>query len=117
MLDTIPLMDWSDLARAAGIAGACTYIASYAALQWRLIGGCGLTYTALNTVAAVLVLTGLSADFNLGSALVQGTWLLLGLCRLCSLRPRPFGTPGTARSDWAALPGQTWRARHMPRSA
>ena len=88
MIDALDMtVPWSDLARTIGLLGAALYLASYAALQFGLINGGGLVYTAANTAAAGMVLVALSVDFNLASTVIQVIWMALGLGRIaaCSL--------------------------------
>ncbi|MEM7530429.1 MAG: hypothetical protein AAF416_22810 [Pseudomonadota bacterium] len=61
-----------------GIAGAVLYLANYTSLQLRLLDGNGVLYTALNTLAAALVLAGLTFAFNPGAAIIQIAWLIIG---------------------------------------
>jgi hypothetical protein len=73
-----------------GLIGVAFYIGSYAALQIGLLRGSGYTYTLLNLVAAILVLTSLTKEFNLSSA-VQITWIgisVVGLARMALLARR-----------------------------
>jgi hypothetical protein len=65
-----------------GIFGALLYLLSYTAVQTSRIDGNGLGYTIINTIAAGLVLLGLTQNFNLAAALIQIAWLLIGTSRL-----------------------------------
>ncbi|MDA9208459.1 hypothetical protein N9O61_06210, partial [Octadecabacter sp.] len=51
---------------------------SFAALQFNVIQGQGLMYPALNVLAASLVLASLTVEFNLASALIQISWIVIG---------------------------------------
>ncbi|QBF31271.1 hypothetical protein CFI11_08580 [Thalassococcus sp. S3] len=70
------------LCRLAGLLGLATYLLGFAALQMRLICGNGAMFSILNILAATLVLIGLSVDFNLTSALIQISWIAIGLSGL-----------------------------------
>ena len=73
----------------AGLTGVAFYLGSYAALQIGLIRGNGYLYPILNGVAASLVLAGLMKDFNLSSAIIQGSWIvisIIGITRLFYIR-------------------------------
>ena len=62
-----------------GLLGFFVYLASFAALQMRLLDGNGVAYAALNILAAALVLVSLTEAFNLASALIQISWIVIGL--------------------------------------
>ena len=62
----------------AGLLGFFLYMASFAALQFRVIEGQGLMFPALNVLAASLVLASLTVDVNLASALIQIGWIVIG---------------------------------------
>ena len=68
-----------DIYTLAGLAGFGVYVAAYALVQFGVFTGNSLAYTAANTVAAALVLVSLIADFNLASALIQITWITIGV--------------------------------------
>lgn len=67
----------------AGIAGFICYIAAFGAVQLGLMDGNQTPFTLLNILAACLVGISLIAEFNLASALIQGSWILIGLTGLC----------------------------------
>lgn len=62
-----------------GLIGFFVYIAGFGALQTKLLDGNGAAYSLINIYAAALVLISLSEDFNLASALIQVSWILIGL--------------------------------------
>ena len=72
-------LDLQGMFRALGVFGFLVYIGSFAALQLRLIDGNGLAYSLANLVAASLVLISLIYDFNLASALIQVSWIIVGV--------------------------------------
>lgn len=65
-----------------GLMGFLAYLGSFAALQMKLLDGNGVRYAALNILAACLVLISLTEAFNLASALIQISWILIGICGL-----------------------------------
>jgi len=71
-------IEYDHLFRGAGLFGFFLYMASFAALQFRVIEGQGLMYPALNVLAASLVLASLTVEFNLASALIQIGWIVIG---------------------------------------
>ncbi len=82
-MDSITLsLDFQGLFRALGVCGFLLYIGTFGALQLRLLDGNGALYTALNIAAAGLVLISLIYDFNLASALIQLSWIGIGLVGL-----------------------------------
>ena len=76
--DLLSAWEAGALPKGAGVAGALLYLFNYAGLQMRLIDGNGVTYTLIGMTAACLVLIGLTDQFNLGAAIIQVSWLVLG---------------------------------------
>ena len=68
-----------DIYTAAGLAGFAAYVVGYGLVQMDKLDGNGSAYSMINIVAAALVLVSLYRDFNLASALIQVTWISLGL--------------------------------------
>ncbi|MFC1680807.1 Crp/Fnr family transcriptional regulator [Pseudomonadota bacterium] len=64
---------------AAGIAGVGFYLGSYTALQLGILRGNGYAYAILNATAAALVLLSLKEAFNLSSAVIQISWIVISL--------------------------------------
>jgi len=62
-----------------GVAGFIFYMLSYALLQLGKISGQCYTYTLLNMLAASLVLISLTHQFNLASALIQISWIVISV--------------------------------------
>lgn len=76
---------------AAGILGVSLYLGAYGALQLGWLKANANLYTWLNLVAAAMVLISLINDFNLFSAVIQGSWILfsvVGLARRWLARKR-----------------------------
>ncbi|SUZ32000.1 hypothetical protein ROE7235_01751 [Roseibaca ekhonensis] len=70
---------------AAGLAGVVLYLGSYALLQLGVLRGNGYAYATLNLCAASMVLLSLTVAFNLSSAIIQISWIvisILGIARL-----------------------------------
>ncbi|WP_439154213.1 Crp/Fnr family transcriptional regulator [Yoonia sp.] len=79
------------LLQGAGLAGVVLYLGSYALLQIGLLRGSGYAYATLNLCASSLVLLSLTVAFNLSSAIIQTSWIiisLLGIARLAWLNNR-----------------------------
>lgn len=95
---------------AAGLAGVGFYLSAYGALQFGLIRGSSVTYTVMNMIAACFVLVSLSEAFNLSSALIQISWIVLsviGLARMAWLRSSQRFTAeerGFLATHFASLP-------------
>ncbi len=68
---------FDDIAGVAGIGGVAVYLGSYAALQAGLLRGNGYLYASLNLLAASLVLASLMVEFNLSSAIIQISWIII----------------------------------------
>ena len=64
--------------RTCGVLGFLTYVMTYLMVSLRFLTSEHLAYYALNIVAASLMLLSLALDFNLGSALIQSFWIVIG---------------------------------------
>ncbi len=62
-----------------GYLGVAFYLLSYGLLQAGILRGSGYLYTIFNLVAALLVLLSLSVAFNMSSALIQISWVVISL--------------------------------------
>lgn len=65
-----------------GVAGFFVYIAAFASVQFGWLDGNSAAYALCNVVAATLVAISLFEEFNLSSALIQGSWIVIGLVGL-----------------------------------
>ena len=68
-----------------GVLGFILYMVSYFLLQIGKLEGSGSGYILMNLTAATFVLISLTQHFNLASALIQISWILIsfiGLFRL-----------------------------------
>jgi len=68
-----------------GIVGFVFYMLAYTLLQLGKVAGQSYAYILLNMLGASLVLVSLSNQFNLASALIQISWIVIsavGLARL-----------------------------------
>lgn len=65
-----------------GVFGFLVYIGAFAAVQIGRLDGNSNAYTLLNVLAASLVAISLLREFNLASALIQGSWIIIGLIGL-----------------------------------
>ncbi|WP_292022951.1 cyclic nucleotide-binding domain-containing protein [Maritimibacter sp. UBA3975] len=75
----------------AGFLGVAVYLAGYLLLQLGLIRGSGYVFPAMNLVASILVLLGLSSAFNWPSAALQIAWAgisVFGIARIYFLNSR-----------------------------
>ncbi len=81
-----------------GIAGFSVYVCNYTLLTVHKLHSHDTAYFVLNLVAASLVLIGLTASFNLASALIQMFWVLISLTAICLRLRRGRSAPaGSAR--------------------
>ena len=62
----------------SGLLGFAAYLGSFGALQFGLLDGNGKTFAWINVFAASLVLISLYDAFNLASALIQISWIIIG---------------------------------------
>lgn len=83
-----------------GILGFLVYIGAFGGVQFGVMDGNGALYSVCNILAASLVAISLIDAFNLASALIQGSWILISLCGLARralLRaprgPKPLSNP------------------------
>lgn len=63
---------------AVGLMGFVVYLAAFGSLQFEMIDGNGRTYAWANVLAASFVLFSLIESFNLASALIQISWIIIG---------------------------------------
>ena len=78
-------MDGVDFYNAIGIAGVALYLGSYAALQAGFMRGQGYAYASVNLAAASCVLISLVQDFNLSSAIIQISWIVISIVGMTRL--------------------------------
>lgn len=76
-----------------GVLGSFIYIASFACVQLGKLDGNSTRYALCNVSAAFLVALSLTVEFNLASALIQYSWMIIGLIGLalrwqCKKRPK-----------------------------
>jgi hypothetical protein len=79
----------------AGVFGFAIYVTNYTLLTTRFLSSNSVLYFCLNLTAATLVLLGLSVNFNLASALIQGFWVIMSVLGIALriLRPNPLTSP------------------------
>jgi hypothetical protein len=63
---------------AFGLIGFATYLGGFGALQFGLLDGNGKVYAWTNVLGASFVLISLYDAFNLASALIQISWIVIG---------------------------------------
>ncbi len=71
-----------------GVLGFLVYVLAFGWLQLGWLDGNSAKYSLCNVLAASLVAISLFAEFNLSSALIQGSWILIGLFGLVKRRFR-----------------------------
>lgn len=84
-----------------GVLGFILYMTSFGGIQFGWIDGNGVFYTICNVVAASLVAVSLIPEFNLSSALIQGSWICIGLFGLVKRLRHPTIKPTKPMSLWA----------------
>ncbi len=72
----------TEIYQAIGVAGFVLYMLSYFLLQIGKIQGSGNVYILMNLMAASFVLVSLVHNFNLASALIQISWILISIIGL-----------------------------------
>ncbi|MEO9823223.1 MAG: hypothetical protein ABJF50_02270 [Paracoccaceae bacterium] len=84
-----------------GVVGFVVYVFAFGRVQFGWLDGNSATYSALNVLAASLVAISLFAEFNLSSALIQGSWIIIGLVGILKRRAGQADTsvPSQRSSD------------------
>lgn len=62
-----------------GLLGFLVYVLAFGWVQFGWLDGNSAKYSLCNVLAASLVAISLFVEFNLSSALIQGSWILIGL--------------------------------------
>ena len=70
-----------------GVGGFLCYLFAFGAVQFGFLDGNSAFYSVANIVAAVMVSVSLISEFNLSSALIQSSWIVIGAIGL-GLRAR-----------------------------
>ena len=86
---TYVFQDWAVAAEVVGVLGFLSYVATYSALTLRWIDSRGTTYFLCNLCSASLVLSGLTASFNLASALIHCFWICISIVAVVLRIVRP----------------------------
>jgi len=71
----------------SGVAGFICYVVAFGSVQLGKLDGNSIAYSLANILAASLVAISLIAEFNLASALIQSSWIMIGMTGL-ALRTR-----------------------------
>lgn len=95
-MTTFEVLDTTTLFRAIGVVGFILYMVGFAALQFEFMDGNNVAYCVINIVAAGCVLLSLTVDFNLASALIQCSWILIGSIGLAIRRRKSREDRGIA---------------------
>ena len=75
-------MDTLTLLQICGLIGVAGYIGSFMAIQFRVMCGNSCAFSLLNILSAAFVLISLTEHFNLASALIQISWIVIGVSGL-----------------------------------
>jgi len=70
--------DQQTVFRILGIMGFGCYVVSYSLLSCKTLNSDSKAFFAINTLAAILVLSSNYVDFNLASAMIQVFWIAIG---------------------------------------
>ena len=84
-----------------GIAGFVCYIGAFGVVQFGLMDGNSMAYSLVNVLAASFVGISLIAEFNLASALIQVSWIVIGTVGLLLRAHKAW--PSTRRTLGATL--------------
>ena len=82
-----PVLDEIDpiILEALGVVGFGVYVLAYSLLTFGKLNSRDATYFGMNLCASSLVLIGLTASFNLASAMIQMFWIVVSIVAI-SLR-------------------------------
>lgn len=75
-------MESLTLLQMCGLAGVTGYIGCFTSLQFQILRGDSCAYSLLNILSASLVLISLTEHFNLASAIIQVSWIVIGISGL-----------------------------------
>lgn len=79
-----------------GVTGFGLYVLNYTMLTFNILRAEHVTYFVVNWLAASFVLIGLTASFNLASALIQVFWIVISTIGiLLRLRKNPISFSST----------------------
>ena len=81
---------------AFGLLGFAAYLGGFSALQFGLLDGNGKSFAWINVIAASFVLISLYDAFNLASALIQISWIIIGYVGIVRRGSHP--TPNIGRN-------------------
>lgn len=95
MLENVPTLFDLGPYQLIGVAGFLAYIAAVSAVQLGGLNGHSTLYSLTNILAATLVGICLIKEFNLASALIQVSWILIGFAGLMLLAWKAW--PSTQR--------------------
>ena len=87
-----------------GVLGFILYMMSYFLLQIGRLKGSGNAYILMNLSAATFVLISLTQNFNLASALIQISWILIsfiGLFRLNISKTASINPKSSSQTLWS----------------
>ncbi len=79
MFEIIQYLSAIGLLQMIGLLGFLVYMLAFGWVQLGWMDGNSAKYSLCNVLAASLVAVSLFAEFNLSSALIQGSWILIGL--------------------------------------
>ena len=93
-----------------GVLGTLAYLASYFLLQMGLIRSDSYAYCLVNMEAACLVMISLLHNFNLASALIQISWIVISALGIFRLAFRPRRRRRRSRQIWShqSSPQAAW---------
>lgn len=81
------------ITQVTGVIGFFIYIASFTAVQIGVLSGDSVKYSLANVMAASLVLISLTTEFNLASALIQISFITIGLFGIVKRMIHPLSHP------------------------
>jgi len=74
-LNTLP----TEVLDAIGVLGFGLYVLNYGLITFQRVQSNQICYFVMNGIAAAMVLIGLTSAFNLASAMIQVSWIIISI--------------------------------------
>ena len=73
------MFSFEEIVHVIGLVGAGVYLGAYALLQLGILRSDGYTYSILNIIAPAFVMISLITAFNMSSAIIQASWIIISI--------------------------------------
>lgn len=99
MPDIVQYLSSIGVLELTGVGGFLCYLLSFGAVQFGFLDGNAAFYSLANVIAATMVAISLISEFNLSSALIQGSWIMIGVIGLGLRAQKALSAPGSDPSS------------------